>query len=265
MLLLLGGLTGAVSAECPEPSESFRRLGGFDLGESSRFSRWSAQFPAELREKAFRRPGVAATTFSDKQGYGAMLVELPIEQLWRAVSDEDHHTLDESYIPVRHSEVIGGTPRGESRLLFQYFQRWGIGRWWASEVRMNRELFGTSKGKLWEVWWEDRIATVDAGAPPIAEVAARVRALRKTYGSWLFVPLGERCTYVEYYNFSDPGGGVSALQWLFAAKAIRDAMRGLAQMASEHVMQPHPGVRFMRPDGSVMDPTSERASSHDGG
>jgi len=264
-LLLWAGAAGLAVAECPEPSESFRRLGTFDLRGTSRVARFSGQFPGELREKAFRRPGEATATFSDKRGYGAMLVELPVERLWLAVNDEDHHTLDENYIPVRHSEVIAGTPRGESRLLFQYFQRWGIGRWWASNVRMNRELFESSQGKLWEVFWEDRIATVDAGAPPIEEVAAKVRALRKTYGSWLFVPLGDRCTYVEYYNFSDPGGGVSALQWLFAAKGIRDAMRGLARMADEHVTQPHPGVQFVRPDGTRVEATGDRAVAQDGG
>jgi hypothetical protein len=189
-------------------------------------------------------------THQGNRGYGSLVVPLPVERLWMAVNDEEHHAGE---LPVRRSEVIGGTPRGASRTIFQYFKRWGIGRWWVSRVAMNRELFESSQGRLWELHWEARIDSVDTTKPPVSDVADKIKPLKKSSGAWLMVPLGGSCTLVEYYNYTDPGGALETAQRLLINRSIRSTLNALARLAEEHVEQPHEGPPFVRPDGSPID------------
>ena len=169
------------------------------------------------------------------------------------MNDEPHHAIDGDYIPVRYSEVIDGTPRGESRMLFQYFKKAGIGRWWVSQVEMSERLYKDSEGKIWELTWTDVQDELDASQPPMNMVSEEMPRIEGSYGAWFLVPIGDRCTLVEYYNHTEPGGFVSFAQGLLAKKSVRDTLDGIVRLADEHLPDPHPDSVFMRPDGSHLD------------
>jgi hypothetical protein len=184
-----------------------------------------------------------------KQTVGVIVTRLPIETLWKAVNDDEHHGLDGKYIPVEHSEVIAGTVGARTRDLFQYYKRMGVGRWWVSRLRVSDELYEKSRGRLWELTWVDRMEEVDRTKPPIDAISSKMTAIRSSEGAWLLVPLAERCVSVEYYSRSEPGGVVGALQPVLVKRALRDILEGVVRLAAEHVESPHPETVFLAPDG----------------
>jgi hypothetical protein len=250
-LVLAGLLLAARPAAggCPPPEEIAEILAGLDLGGAVRETRFSAEFPASLREKAAAKPGKPFALREEQTGYGVMVVELPVERMWMALSDEDHHAGE---LPVKRSQVIDGEPRGTSRVLFQYFKKFGMGRWWVSRVTMNRDLFERSGGVLWELWWEDVLDSIDPDQPPVNEISGDLRPIVSSRGSWVMIPLGESCTQVEYFNQTDPGGAMGATQKLMIARTIRGTMKGITRLAEEHVSLPHDDAVFRRPDGTPL-------------
>jgi len=247
-------VTAPAGAGCPPRAELEQATHALDLARASRQARFGSALPSDLYGAAARRVGRAVAARDGDRAFGVLIVERPIELLWKALNDEDHHALDGRYIPVRRSQVIGGTPRGESRLLFQSFQQVGVGRWWVSRVWMNRDLYVSSQGRMWELVWEDRMAEVDPTKPPVGEVASELTGIKSSRGSWLLVPLAERCTLVEHFTWTDPGGFVGAAQWLLAKKAVRDTVEGVVRLADDHVQAvPHPGPPFVRPDGTPIE------------
>jgi hypothetical protein len=222
------------------------------LEAASRSSRFGHESPVTLYRKAARSVGRPRADRDGDVALGVMFAELPIEDLWRAVNDESHHAL-EGYLPLEHSEVLEGKPRGSSRIVFQWFGRFGVARWWVSRVRMNGELYEASGGRLWEIYWEDQLGADHVRHSPVAEIAAHMPALDSTEGAWLFSRFGSRCTAVEYFARAEPGGVVEMAQILFATKAVRDSLEGLARMASEH-LDSHPALDFRRPDGTLLPP-----------
>lgn len=251
---LAGCLVAAlpVAASCPGEAAVHRRLEELGAVASRDGAEGPAAVPDELVRRAARSPGEPVVDRHGKTGYGAELVAQPVSVLWKALNDEDHHALDGRYLPVEHSEVIGGTPRGESRLLFQYFDRWGIGRWWVSRVEMDGDLYRRSGGALWRLSWHDAMDSVDPSRPPVASAASRLAPIQGSRGSWLLVPLGDRCTLVEYFTWSDPGGWLGAFQGLAARRALRETLEGIVRLAAEHIGKPHPDAHFVRPDGSAL-------------
>jgi hypothetical protein len=252
-LCLLAGvlpMAGPASGNCPSADEVVAAVDGLDLSRSVRVAIYSAEFPPDLRRKAASKPGRPVATHEGNRGFGALVVSLPVERLWMAVNDEEHHAGE---LPVRRSEVIAGTPRGASRTIFQYFKRWGVGRWWVSRVTMNRELFESSQGRLWELHWEAKNDSVDRTQPPVSEVADKIKPLKRSSGAWLMVPLGGSCTLVEYYNYTDPGGALQSAQLLMINRSIRSTLKALTRLAEQHVEQPHDGPPFVRPDGSPIE------------
>jgi hypothetical protein len=249
LLAVLPVLTLPCFAGCPPPDEIAKILAGIDFSGAARAVRFSTEFPQTLREQAAAKPGKPAALRVGQTGYGAMIIEIPVERVWMALNDEDHHAGE---LPVRHSEVIEGRPRGPSRVLFQYFKKWGMGRWWVSRVTMNRELFESSGGVLWELWWRDVLDLVDPTRPPINEVSGDLKPILSSYGSWVLIPLGDSCTQVEYFNTTDPGGAIGATQRLMIARTIRSTMQGISRLAQEHVTLPHDDAMFQRPDGTPL-------------
>jgi hypothetical protein len=240
----------AQAASCPSMEQIVATMERLDLTGAARTARFSSPFPVDLYRKAAKKPGEPVAARDGDKAYGVLVAEIPLERLWMAVSDEPHHTVA---LPVRESVVIAGTARGPNRTVFQYYKRWGIGRWWASEVSMNRELYESSEGKVWETWWVDVMDEVDTSKPPIRDVAADIKPIVDSRGSWVFVSLGERCTLVEYFLWTDPGGAVGAAQRLLVTKSIRNTLDGAARMATDHVGEPHDGPPFLRPDGTPIE------------
>ena len=258
---VLGPVLGAIvlacsaarSGECPSKQQILARVSEVGPERGSRTARFGAAPPTALYEKAAGAIGRSFVTREGKTVQGVLVTPRSIETMWKALNDEPHHALDGKYVPVRRSEVIDGTPRGTSRVLFQYFKKAGIGRWWVSRVEMNPELFRDSQGAIWELRWNEILDTVDPTQPPLDEVSRDIPPLEDSYGAWFLVPLGGSCTLVEYYNHTEPGGFVSLAQALLAKSSVRDTLDGLVRLADEHLPEPHPGAVFVRPDGSVLE------------
>jgi hypothetical protein len=250
-VLLLSG-TG-VAAGCPETAQLLERLDALDFALSSRTARFDTPPFATQYDEASRNIG---TPFAGRQGkaiFVVLVAEVPVELLWKAVNDESHHALDGAYLPVEHSEVIGGTARGDSRVLFQYFKQMGVGRWWVTDVHMNAPLYERSGGGFWEVYWEDRMDRVDPSAPPMNSISGKIAPIRRSRGAWLLAPLTDSCTLVEHFSWSDPGGFAGLAQPLVAKKALRQTILGLVKLAEEHVSSPHAGEPFRRPNGEPLE------------
>lgn len=241
------------SGACPEGARLRGALADLDLAAAARTARYGVEVPQELYADALAEPGKAQARRDGNRALGVLVVDLPLRPLWKALNDEDHHDLDDgSYIPVRGSEVVAGTPGGVERVVFQYLDRWGIGRWWLTRIRMSADLYRESNGRLWEITWLGELDAVDHDAAPIAPVAARLRAIDASRGSWLLAELAPSCTVVEYFNDSEPGGVVGVAQKMFARKAVSDTLDGLVRLAREHLPE-HADLRVPRPDGSSLD------------
>jgi len=252
-LTLVPLLALAAGDACPGAEETRARLARVATEHASRTVRFGVAPPTDLYDKAAREVDRSFVRRDGKTVQGVRLTARPIETMWKALNDEPHHALGGAYVPVEHSEVVEGTPRGPSRLLFQYFKKAGVGRWWVSRVEMSPDLFRTSSGTMWELRWEDVIDSVDATRPPYSSVSADMAPLEESHGAWLLVPIGPSCTLVEYFNHTEPGGVVSLAQALLAKSSVRDTLDGIVRLADEHLPEPHPGAVFIRPDGTPLD------------
>jgi hypothetical protein len=233
-------------AGCPPAKELEAIVAGLDLRGTV-----GTELPAELYGEAAREPGRPAVARRGKHGFGVLVVEMSVERLWMAIADEEHHALE---LPVQHSEVIGGMPRGVSRRVFQYIRRWGIGRWWVSDLKMDAGVYEASGGRLWQLRWQDAMDTVDRSRPPVSSVAGKITPIRESRGGWLLAPLGENCTLMAYSNLSDPGGVVGSTQWILVPRTLRATLLGVTRLAGSHMEEPHDGPPFLRPDGSTIPP-----------
>lgn len=246
----------AARGACPPPEAVLERLDMLNLIRAARTREFELQPPRSLYERAAARPGKVVVENNGKLGQAVLMSDLPIETLWMAINDEDHYAED-GYIPVLHSEVVGGTSRGQDRILFQYFKRAGFGRWWIDQVEMSEELFVESETMLWELRWWDLMETHTEQSLP-EELSQRLAELglfpiRESRGAWLMIPLNRECTLIEYVTVSDPGGILSLAQWVGAGRVIRDTLEGVEKLAREHIPTPHEDSRFVRPDGTPIE------------
>ncbi len=257
-LVIVGVQT--VGAECPSSQVVLERIDRLDLTNAARTREFGLQPPKSLYEKAAAKPGKVAVKNDGKVGQAVLVSDQPIETLWMAVNDEDHYAQG-GYLPVLHSEVIGGTPRGQDRILFQYFKRAGVGRWWIDQVVMSEELFAESDTRLWELRWWDLMDS--RGEKSLPEEHARtlndlgLSPIRASRGAWLMTPLGAECTLIEYVTYSDPGGFLGFAQSLGAGRVIRDTLEGVERLAREHIPKAHSDFRFVRPDGTLIEAIEE--------
>lgn len=251
VVVALVGLLGVDPGrgECPPGAQILERLAALELRRASQTASLAPDPPVALYQKAVKKPGQPVTERHGKEGRGVVIAAVAAEKLWLALNDEDHQ-VSGGYVPLRHSQVLEGESHGSGRLIFQYFKKAGLGRWWISTVEMNRELWRASEGGLWELHWEDRIRETDYG-DVVAAADPGVPPLEASRGAWLLVPMGKQCTVLEYTTWSDPGGFLGLAQSLVARRALRDTLRGIVRMATEHSVEPH-DEPFVRPDGSLL-------------
>lgn len=240
---------GRALAECPGAAEALALLRGQSLEQAVRSELFGSEVPFDLFEKAVASPGKPIPRRTGTRVQGAMLSELPIELLWRALND-DHHHAQGDFLPIRASEIVRGRPGHAGRDLFQYYLKAGFGRWWVVRMEMNEPLFAASEEVLWELSWQ---SVMDVYKQPPVRMGAGVRGIEESFGSWLLVKLGERCTLMEYVADGDAGGFASSLQWMGLTRTLRTTMRGMMAIAVEHLEEPHPRGVFVRPDGTSMD------------
>jgi hypothetical protein len=248
-LVMLSGVPA--SAECPPREVIDTALKQLDLSAAYRTQELGQDPPWPLYRKAAKRLGKVAVERDGNLGQAVLITDLPVEILWMAINDEDHYATD-GYLPVEHSEVIGGTSRGQQRLLFQYFRRAGVGRWWIDEVEMNQELFEASKGRLWELRWWDLMETHAESGPPGEFSDLDLQPIEESRGAWLLISLAQRCTLIEYATVSRPGGVLNVANLLGSGLVIRETLEGTERLAREHIPEPHSNAEFVRPDGAVI-------------
>jgi hypothetical protein len=248
-LMALPLLAASALAECPGAARTLSLLRAQPLEQAVRSELFGSEVPFDLFEKAIASPGEPIPRRTGNRVQGAMLVELPVELLWRALND-DHHHAEGDFLPIRASEIVQGQPGHAGRDLFQYYQKAGFGRWWVVRMEMNEPLFAASDEVLWELSWQ---SVMDLYKQPPVRMGASVRGIRDSYGSWLLVKLGERCTLVEYIADGDAGGFASSLQWMGLTRTLRTTMKGMVAIGEEHLGEPHARGVFVRPDGTSMD------------
>lgn len=246
-------LLGAIShADCPSAETMRELVAKMQLERASRTAAYGYPVPDELIAKALEKVG---KPYSKREGIrvdGVMVAPVAAEKIWRAINDEVHHA--EGYLPVKFSEVVEGQPRGVDRVLFQYYKKAGIGRWWASRVEINSKMFKATEGQIWELTWRDWMDEVDRSKPPIRDIAGDIRPIVESRGSWMLVPLAEECTLLEHFSWSEPGGALGVLQALVAAGAIRDTLKGITTMAQEHHCSVDEAQPFHGADGQPIKP-----------
>jgi hypothetical protein len=250
LALLSAGGPPMAGASCPAAPGVLARLDELDLERTARTTRFSTPPPSQLYGRAAREVGTLFTDRDGKKGFGVVVVELPVEALWSAINDEDAHDA-EGYLPLARSEIIGGTPRGTSRIVFQAGERMGLGRWWVTRTVMSGELYETSGGALWEVTWQDDMEKVDRDRPPVDD-HPDLSPIEWSRGAWLLVPLSEECTFLEHFTWSSPGGFVGMVQGLVLGRALRESIEGMLRLAEERYQVPREGPSFVRPDGSPL-------------
>jgi hypothetical protein len=225
-----------------------------DPRRGARTVQFKMPVPTELYDKACKQIGKPFTSREGDKGESVIVAEVPIADLWKALNDENHHADEGSPIPVQGSEVIDGRPRGVNRTIFQWAKKFGFGRWWVSNVWMNGELFDASEGRLWELQWKDRSGEVDPASPPMNSVSSDLKPIKSSQGAWLLVPLAESCTLVEYFNWSDPGGGVVGLtKPMVFSRGLRQTAAGVVELGEKYRVALPPGPDFVLPNGKALD------------
>ena len=254
VVALLSAGPSAAQGGCPSPDEVRAQIADAGLERAARTARFSTPPPRNLYEKAAGQVGELVIDRDGQKGFGVVLVELPVEALWRAINDEDAHDTP-GYLPLSRSEIVGGTPRGTARSVFQAGEKMGLGRWWLTETTMSGALYEASDGRLWEAAWEADMK--DTGKTPPVDDPPDLSPIEWSRGAWLLVPLGDGCTLLEHFTWSKPGGFVGLIQGMVLGRALRESVEGMVRLAAERYRTPPDGPPFVRPDGTPLSPPAD--------
>jgi hypothetical protein len=251
---LLSAAPSASQGGCPAPDAVRALLAESGLERAARTARFSTPPPRRLYDEAAGRVGELVTDRVGSKGFGVVVAELPVEVLWRAINDEDAHD-EGGFLPLSRSEIVGGTPRGTSRRVFQAGEKMGLGRWWITETTMSGALYEASGGRLWEAAWEADMK--GAGKTPPVDDPPDLSPIEWSRGAWLLVPLGDSCTLLEHFTWSEPGGFVGLVQGMVLGRALRQSVEGMVRLAAERYRTPPEGPPFVRPDGTPLAPSAD--------
>lgn len=249
VLALLSAAPSAAQGGCPAPDEVRAQLADAGLERAARTARFSTPPPRKLYAEAAARVGELVTDRDGSKGFGVIVAKLPVEVLWRAINDEDAHD-EGGFLPLSRSEIVGGTPRGTRRRVFQAGEKMGLGRWWITETTMSGALYEASGGRLWEAAWEADMN--GAGKTPPVDDPPDLSPIEWSRGAWLVVPLGDSCTLLEHFTWSEPGGFVGLVQGMVLGRALRQSVEGMVRLAAERYRTPPEGPPFVRPDGTPL-------------
>ena len=90
------------------------------------------------------------------------------------------------------------------------------------------------------------MAEMDPAEPPLDELIDDVSPIETSRGAGLLISLGERCTLMEYFTDSKPGGLITSAQRLFGGRTLRSTIEGMVEMAREDNLMV--GYRELRQD-----------------
>ena len=108
--LALALAAAPAGAECPQEGAILEAVAAADLSRSSRVARFATELPEGLQHKAAREPGRVVASHQGHKNFGLLVAPLPVATLWKAISDDERHVEE---LPIRYSEIVGGTARGE--------------------------------------------------------------------------------------------------------------------------------------------------------
>ncbi len=242
-LLLSASLAHAVSgAEVAAQLASWKAQRGIDTAPTIPAKTYQQALDGEIAKGIEVVEDIKAA-----KGYGVGVFDIPIGQLWKAITDEDHHA---HHTAVTMSETIKGTPRTHDHTIFQYLPVPLVSdRWWLVNIQYTGSLYTQSAGKIWEITWRDK--NTDQSVVSLLDLAQFEDAMPVawTKGAWLLLKLDDGRTLIEYHTWSDPGGNVPVgLATRFAAGEVAQNLTNMAKFAKSHI--PTCKGKFHRPDGS---------------
>ena len=246
MLTLLGGLT---VAQADEADDVVARLKAW---KAHRKADSVPSIPTSIYREALGGDIAKGIEFVEEvkaaKGYAVAVFDIPIAQLWRAVTDKDHHA---NQLPVQISRTVEGQPRTHDHTIFQYLEvPLFTDRWWLVNITYNAALYTASEGKAWELVWRDRNQDAALKAKLDPETLEDGMPVAWTKGAWLLVDIGKGRTLIEYHTWSDPGGSVPVgPATRLAAREVVSTLEGIARFAQTHT--PTCKGRYTRPDGSA--------------
>jgi hypothetical protein len=240
---------------CPAADLIRSQIADAGLERAARTARFSTPPPWKLYDEAAGKVGELVVERDGQKGFGVVVTELPAEALWRAINDEDAHD-EGGYLPLQRSEIVGGTRRGTTRQVFQAGEKMGLGRWWITRTTMSGALYRESEGRLWEAVWETDPEALQQKRAPVDD-PPDLSPIEWSRGAWLLVPLGDSCTLLEHFTWSEPGGFVGMLQGLVLGRALRESVEGMVRLAGERYLAAPAGPPFLRPDGKPLTPPAD--------
>ena len=102
-----------------------------------------------------------------------------------------------------------------------------------------------------ELYWDDDSRPERLVGTGMEKVAAGGMPIKWTKGAWLFYPLSDGRTLIEYFIWSHPGGNLPpGPASRFAAGAVKNNLKDMEKFAKEKVNADKTGV--LRPDGSPL-------------
>ncbi|MBM76663.1 MAG: hypothetical protein CMK59_14750 [Proteobacteria bacterium] len=195
---------------------------------SLRLVDYTPTIPQSAYQKAAK--GYVATGLDDTVGWGVAVFEVPINELWRGINHELHHT---GLTPVSHTEIIKGTPCSDGRwVLMEMPIPLITDRWWITEQLTAPNLFLSSQGVVRELSWKE-VKEKTPLNPSQKERYADMIQVPSTRGAWLLISLDNTHTLAEYHSKVDPGGylpvGPSSNLAVFGLEQTFTAMEQYAQ------------------------------------
>jgi len=180
--------------------------------------------------------------------WGATVWNTDVESAWMAVNDNNGYVGRVGALTA--SRVISGSDHASGRMLFQMMDVPVVqDRWWVVQHRHNAALFDATDGEAWEIAWKG-VSDVPL-SPSDRSLAEKGTRVTWTEGAWLFVPLDDGRTYVEYYAWSDPGGSIPAgMASRFAGGAVSGLLDDVEAFAQEKSKLSQDG--YVRPDRTAL-------------
>lgn len=181
------------------------------------------------------------------KAWGVTKLKVSASAVWKAVTSEE---VFEDYMPVDHSDVVGGRKHADGRFIFQYMPLPLVDdRWWITKMNHNTALYTESGGRMMEVYWSDAMDRTDLLNEKQQDLVDDGYPVDFTKGSWLVIDLGGGESLVEYFVWSDPGGSLPAgPASQFAGGAVDDTMKAITKLARKHAAGSAKGYYY--PDGT---------------
>ncbi len=166
------------------------------------------------------------------KAYGAVLMNLPIAQLWAGLNDETRHP---GWTAVEYSELLEGQVCKSNRKVLQYLPVPMLAdRWWIGVLRDNPDVARESGGSVRELTWRSSVDPAEVTTESGKKIIAQAVPIGFSKGGWFLVAIDDRNTWVEYYSWSDPGSGIPmSMASSLATRGVASTFAAMEKFAKE--------------------------------